>query len=161
LKQNPQQSGKMLFHSTFVQKGHGKNMTISEKVAYIMGLTDGMKIDAESNEGKLTLAILDVLKDIALELEAVDETLDEVAEVVADIEDVVDDLEEEVFGDCDDYDFDDDDLYEITCSKCDNTVGVDMSMLENDAVNCPNCGEKIEFDIDFINGDCDCPDCEG
>jgi len=131
-------------------------MTISEKVSYIMGLADGMKIDSESNEGKLTLAILDVLKDIALELEKVDETIDEMAEVVADIEDVVDDLEEEVFSGCygDEYDYGDDDLYEITCCKCDNTIAIDMSMLEDGAVNCPNCGEKIEFDIDFIDSDC-------
>ena len=129
-------------------------MTISEKVAYIMGLAEGMKIDGESNEGKLTLAMLDVLKDIAEELEIVDETLDDMAEIVADIEDAVEELEEDVYGEYDDYDFDGDDLYEITCRNCENAVAVDMSMLENGRVNCPNCGEKIEFDIDFITGDC-------
>ena len=134
-------------------------MTISEKVAYISGLAEGMKIDEKTNEGKLTLAMLDVLHDIADELDMVDETLDEFAEVVADIEDVVEELEEEVFGEYDDFDFDDDGLYEITCIKCDNTVAIDISMLEDGEINCPNCGEKIEFDIDFI-GDCDCPDCE-
>ncbi|MCL1789020.1 MAG: hypothetical protein FWG33_01545 [Oscillospiraceae bacterium] len=132
-------------------------MTISEKVAYIMGLAEGMKIEADTNEGKLTLAMLDVLKDIAEELETVDETLDDMAEIVADIEEQVEELDEELFGGAyDDYDFDEDDLYEITCRKCNNTVAVDMSMLDDGAVNCPNCGEKIEFDIDFINGGCDC-----
>jgi DNA-directed RNA polymerase subunit RPC12/RpoP len=134
-------------------------MTISEKVAYIMGLTDGMKIDAETNEGKITLALLDVLKDIAIELEEVNDTLDDMAEVIADLEEQVEDLEDELYDDGYDYEFDDDDdLYEITCRKCDNTVAVDMSMLEDGAVSCPNCGEKIEFDIDFIDGDCDCCD---
>ncbi|MCL2071198.1 MAG: hypothetical protein FWH07_03075 [Oscillospiraceae bacterium] len=130
-------------------------MKISEKVAYIMGLAEGMKIDGETNEGKITFAMLDVLKDIAEELEAVDETLDEMAEIVGDIEEQVEELEEELYGgDYDDYDFDGDELYEITCRNCDNSVAVDMSMLDDGAINCPNCGEKIEFDIDFISGDC-------
>jgi len=132
-------------------------MTISEKVAYIKGLTDGMKIDDSTNEGKLTLAILDVLKDVAYDLEEIDETLDDMAEVVSDMEDSLCDLEDEVFGE-DDYGYDfDDDLYEITCRGCGNTVSVDMSMLENGSVNCPNCNDLIEFDIDIIAADdCDC-----
>lgn len=137
-------------------------MTISEKVAYIRGLAEGMKIDIETNEGKLAFAMLDVLNDIALELDEVDENLDDMAEIVGDLEEQVDELEEEIFGgDYDDYDYDGDELYEITCRNCDNSVAVDMSMLEDGAVSCPNCGEKIEFDIDFLNGNCGCdnPDC--
>jgi DNA-directed RNA polymerase subunit RPC12/RpoP len=132
-------------------------MTVSEKVAYIKGLAEGMKIDSSTNEGKLTIAILDVLRDIAEELEVIDEELDEMAEIVSDLEDAVDDLEDDVFGDDDDYDydFDGDDMYEITCRKCENTVAVDMSVLEDGIVNCPNCGEKIEFDIEFSDN-CDC-----
>jgi len=136
-------------------------MNISEKVAYIAGMVEGMKIDSDTNEGKITLAILDVLRDIAEELEIIDETLDDMAEVVSEIEEQVDELEEEVFcGGYDDYDDGmDDDLYEITCLNCNNAVSIDMSMLEDGSVNCPNCSEKIEFDIDFANGACDCPDC--
>ncbi|MCL2633309.1 MAG: hypothetical protein FWD34_02220 [Oscillospiraceae bacterium] len=129
-------------------------MTISEKVAYIKGLTDGMKIDDSTNEGKVILAMLDVLKEVALELEDIDDTLDDMAEIVGDIEESVYDLEDEVYGgDFGDYDFDDDDLYEIACRGCGNTVSVDMSMLEDGSVNCPNCGALIEFDIDIIDAD--------
>ncbi len=42
-------------------------MGISEKVAYLKGLMEGMNLDADSNEGKLFLAIVDVLDEIALE----------------------------------------------------------------------------------------------
>ncbi|MCL1831607.1 MAG: hypothetical protein FWG45_01695 [Oscillospiraceae bacterium] len=132
-------------------------MTISEKVAYISGMAEGMKIDDSTNEGKLALALLDVLKDVAEELDMIDETLDDMADVVSELEEQLEELEEEIYGDMDGYDgfgFGDDDLYEITCRECDNTVSVDMSMLDNGSVNCPNCGEKIEFDIDFIT-DCD------
>ena len=135
-------------------------MNISEKVAYIRGLAEGMKVDDSTNEGKLMLALLDVLRDIAEELEDIDETLDDMAEVVSELEEDVEDLSEELYGADydDDYDYGDD-LYEITCRNCDNVVAVDLSMLDDDgALSCPNCGEKIEFDIDFISGDDDSDD---
>jgi DNA-directed RNA polymerase subunit RPC12/RpoP len=129
-------------------------------------MANGMKIDDSTNEGKLALALLDVLKDVADELdmidekiEEMDEELDEMAEIIGDLEEQVEELEAEIYGDLDDMGLDGlgfgDDLYEITCSECDNTVSVDMSMLDDGSINCPNCGEKIEFNIDFL-GDCDC-----
>ena len=44
-------------------------MEITEKVAYLKGLMEGMKIDTESNEGKILAAMADILEDIGLELE--------------------------------------------------------------------------------------------
>ena len=41
-------------------------MGISEKVAYLKGLAEGLKLDAESNEGKLFAAIIDVLEDMEI-----------------------------------------------------------------------------------------------
>ena len=43
-------------------------MGISEKVAYLKGLAEGLKLDADSNEGKLFAAIIDVLEDMADEI---------------------------------------------------------------------------------------------
>ena len=43
-------------------------MEISEKVAYLKGLAEGLALDTESKEGKLIAAIIDVLDDIALEI---------------------------------------------------------------------------------------------
>ena len=53
-------------------------MGISEKVAYLKGLMEGMNLNADSNEGKLFLAIADVLDEIALEVE---DLTDEVMEL--------------------------------------------------------------------------------
>lgn len=36
-------------------------MTIGEKVSYIKGLAEGLKVDESTNEGKVITAILDVL----------------------------------------------------------------------------------------------------
>ena len=49
-------------------------MTISEKTAYLKGLTDGLGLDPASKEGKLWNALNDLLGDIAHELEDLRET---------------------------------------------------------------------------------------
>ena len=36
-------------------------MGISEKIAYLKGLMEGMKLDTETNEGKLLAAVVDLL----------------------------------------------------------------------------------------------------
>ena len=42
-------------------------MEISEKVAYLKGLAEGLKLDEETKEGKLIAAIIDVLDAMAEE----------------------------------------------------------------------------------------------
>ena len=44
-------------------------MEIMEKVAYLKGLAEGMELDTEKKEGKLLAAIIDLLEDMALEIE--------------------------------------------------------------------------------------------
>ena len=44
-------------------------MEIIEKVAYLKGLAEGMELDTSKKEGKLLAAIIDLLEDIALEIE--------------------------------------------------------------------------------------------
>ena len=40
-------------------------MTLSEKSAYLKGLMEGMKLDTETNEGKLISEIISMLQDVA------------------------------------------------------------------------------------------------
>lgn len=134
-----------------------ENMTIAEKVSYIKGLAEGLKLNTETNEGKILAAIIDVLGDIALNIEDIDEDLAELTDVVTDVEDGLMDLEDEVYGDGDtsdyegDYDDDDDDaLYEITCPTCNNTITADYDVLANGTIDCPNCGSTLEFDLDQL-----------
>ena len=61
-------------------------MTIGEKVSYIKGLAEGLKLDDSTKEGKVIAAIVDVLGDIAENLSEVDEELDDVADVLSDLE---------------------------------------------------------------------------
>lgn len=131
-------------------------MNICEKVSYIKGLAEGMKLDDSTNEGKLLLEILDVLNDIAYQLDEVDADLNDMAEVVGDIEESLGDLEETVYGDEDDHEHcdcgcEDEDMYEITCPKCDNSIVVDFDVIASGEILCPNCGEPLEFDLDGLD----------
>ena len=45
-------------------------MNMSERVAYLRGLAEGMELDTEKKEGKLFFAVLDTLETAAAELAA-------------------------------------------------------------------------------------------
>ena len=141
-------------------------MTVAEKVSYLKGLAEGLGIDDTTKEGKMISAIIDVLDDIALTLIDVDEELNDVADVMTDVEEAVSLLEDEVYGeedccdcddcccDCDDFE---DDMYEITCPKCENSITVDFAVIQQGVIPCPNCGEELELDLSCLEDDeCDC-----
>ncbi len=127
-------------------------MGISEKVAYLKGLMEGMNLSADSNEGKLFRAIVDVLDEIALEVEDLtDEVmelgdgLDVISDDLSDVEDVL--FDEDDFDDYDDEDEDDEEeCYATTCPECEEEIFFDDSVLEDGKVECPNCGATLEFD---------------
>ena len=113
-------------------------MGISEKVAYLKGLMEGMNLNADSNEGKLFLAIADVLDEIALEVE---DLTDEVMELGDGLDVISDDL-----GDVEDDEDDEEECYATTCPECEEEIFFDDSVLEDGKVECPNCGATLEFD---------------
>jgi len=129
-------------------------MTTSEKVAYLKGLAEGYGLDKESKEGKLLSTIIDVLEDLALSVEDIDAELDElnegldcVSDDLADVEDILFDEEDEDEED-DDCDCDDEPLlYEAVCPNCGDCVTFDEDILEQGGIQCPGCGEKLEFEL--------------
>ena len=58
---------------------------LSERVSYLRGLADGLKIDEDTNEGKLFKLIIDVIDDIAVSVEDVEDTQNEILDSVDDI----------------------------------------------------------------------------
>ena len=125
-------------------------MDISEKVAYLKGLAEGLQLDAETKEGKLITAIIDVLSDMAEEIadmqdEMVDleDGLDAVSDDLNDVEETLYELDDED----DEEDEDDEDCFMTTCPACEEEIYFDESVLEDGEVVCPNCGEKLEFDL--------------
>ena len=146
-------------------------MTISEKSAYLKGLMDGLKLNTESDEGKMIAAIVDLLGDltrkvtdiedttiaISDELDEIEEDLDAIEDFIMDDEDEYDDEDEDFDWDEEDedeefeegFDFGDEDstLYEVQCI-CGEVINFDEETLEEGSIICPNCGETLEFDVE-------------
>ena len=138
-------------------------MEITEKVAYLKGLAEGMELDTDKKEGKLLAAIIDVLDDMALEIEDLKDAQEELGDGLDAVSDDLEDVEDVVFGededdeDEDEYEYDepdeDEDCYATTCPTCEETIYFDESVLEDGEVICPNCGAKLEFDLSDLAND--------
>lgn len=136
-------------------------MSITEKVAYLKGLAEGMDLDTGKKEGKLLAAMIDVLEDIALELCDIEDAQEELGEGLDAVSDDLEDVEDLLYGDEDEdedeYELDDlgedEDCYATTCPTCEETIYFDESVLEDGEVVCPNCGEKLEFDLESLDED--------
>ncbi|NLL63051.1 MAG: hypothetical protein GX241_02220 [Ruminococcaceae bacterium] len=144
-------------------------MTVIEKVAYLRGLAEGLNLNSEKAETKMFAAIIDVLEDLADEQMDIDDTIDIMAQQLDEVDADLGDLEELIYIDCDcgchdDFDFDDDynghhyekvaegtetEYYEVECPACRETICVDEGILSEGGIECPSCGESLEFEIDF------------
>ena len=131
-------------------------MTISEKVAYIKGLAEGLNIDTGKPEGKLISEILDALKLISDDIETIKED-------VVTAEDYLDELDSDL-GDLEEYVYDDDE-YDCDCDCCDDECDCDCCDDDCDCdeeyyeITCPNCGETICFDDTIDTDNLECPAC--
>ena len=133
-------------------------MTTSEKVAYLKGLMEGMELNRDSGEGKLLSIIAEILGEMSEDIEDLESDLYDLSEDVDHISDDLSDVEDFLNGE-DDWDEDDEDededplFFEVTCPACENTITVDEDVLELGAVQCPNCGEMMEFDLEDVGED--------
>ncbi|MCI2058179.1 MAG: hypothetical protein LKJ80_03110 [Oscillibacter sp.] len=132
-------------------------MEITEKVAYLKGLAEGLGLDTETKEGKIISSMIDILDDIALELEDIKDNAQELGDGLDVVSDDLEDVEDLVYGPEDDEDDEDEeeedseDCYATTCPTCQETVYFDESVLNEGSVVCPNCGEKLEFDLSDLD----------
>lgn len=150
-------------------------MTLNEKISYIRGLVDGLKLDESKDEVKVINAIVELLDDMTLAVTEMEDLYDEMSQQLDEVDSDLADLEEDYYDDCccdddccdcccdDDCDCDDEAFYEVTCGKCNETICVDEDTLLEGEVICPVCGETLEFDfsdIDYCCDDeCDCDCC--
>lgn len=119
-------------------------MTVTEKVAYLKGLASGLALDANDNQVKLINAIIDTLDEMA-------EAMSELELDVTDISDQVDAVDEDL-AEVEDYLFEpdedeEDDLYEIKCPECGETMVVSLDMLDN-TIECTKCGATLQLSIE-------------
>ena len=125
-------------------------MTISEKVAYLKGLAEGLNLDTEkSKEGKLISVMIGILEELAMSVEDLEENalnlgeeIDVLSDDLADVEEVVFDEDED--NDTEDYD---DDWFEVECPTCGADILVDDASLADGEVECPSCGTRYAMEL--------------
>ena len=128
---------------------------LTEKAAYLKGLMEGLDIDGSTKEGKILLAMKDVIEEI-------DEDVDQICDFCERMDEDLCALENSCDDDCccddccchcgdnddDDEEDEDDCEFEVVCPTCGDTIELNDLMIEDGSVECPNCGELLEFDID-------------
>lgn len=153
-------------------------MTISEKVAYLKGLMEGLSIPTDTPEGKVLTAMADILSDMALTCEDLEKETARLGDYVEELDEDLGDVEEYLFTEEDDEDeeseedeedvddfFDEDDeeesdedIYALECPSCGETIYLDESLLDETDILCPACHEPISFDIEEDDEEVEDPD---
>ena len=159
-------------------------MTTAEKVAYLKGLCEGMEI-ADSKEGKLFAAVIDILSDLTADLSDVQDAVEDLADCMDELGEDVNELEDEYYehlcdcescGDCDEFCGCTDDCDNCDCEgdcedcDCEDCCDYFPDWLDDDEddedadtfynVECPGCGFNLTVDEDIIaSGSFECPEC--
>ena len=91
-------------------------MTISEKVAYLKGLAEGLDLDTtKSKEGKLISVMIGILEDLAISVEDLEDNALDLGEEIDVLSDDLADVEAEVFDE------------DEECPSCGTRYAMDLS----------------------------------
>lgn len=134
-------------------------MTVTEKVAYLKGLMEGLSVDETSKEGKILKAVVDVLDDLAMSVEDLEDYTAELTEQVDAVDrgiwipgktistaNAIAAMTMRTRN-----------IYDITCPMPAATNSAWMRIPCWRAVSsAPNCGEHLEFDVECDDCGCDC-----
>ena len=123
-------------------------MDLNAKAAYIRGMMKGMEFDPTTQEGKIIVAMMDLLEEMADVVSEHDDALDQAFDELDAIDEDMDDLVDNIFGDDDeDEDEDEDDdgafetSYEVTCPNCGTVNIVDEdTLMDSDKIVYADCG---------------------
>ena len=129
-------------------------MDLNAKAAYIRGLMTGMEFDADSKNGKVIAAMMDLLEEMAAQVTEHDDALDQVYDELETLDQDVDDIVSDLYADEDDED-DDSTMYKVTCPNCGQISTLDEETLmdpEGDLV-CPHCGATFDVELEGTEED--------
>ena len=157
-------------------------MSLTEKLAYIQGLCEGLALDETTKEGKVLLAIVDLLDDLTDTVSQLDSDVDQIFDEIDAIDEDLTDVEDALLYD--DEDEEDDDCccgghghhhhgdHECKCGHHHHDDEEDEEWEDEDLtdlydeenplyeITCPKCGEIVCMDEDMLfSPDCACPNC--
>ena len=123
---------------------------LTDRISYLQGLAEGMKLNPDKDSHRLIRGILDVLGEVGQSFEALAEAHGELSDYVesidedlADLEaDLYDDEDEDVAGDDDDGEFES--TIEYECPHCGAMINIDPDDVDFDEeTKCPECGKDL------------------
>lgn len=136
---------------------------IKEKVSYLKGLAEGMDINEGSKEGKMLLAMINVMDEMALFVEDIEEAQNEMGEHVIEIDEDLETVENAIFGkegrkycncgcDCDC----EESLHDVECPHCNEKFELEEDMIDDDNnfIECPHCHNCIDVEWESSDEDC-------
>lgn len=130
-----------------------EDLELVESILYDDELDDGFEEDEEedydeSDEDFDAAAFLN-----SLDFDDEEDEIPEEDEEEEDSEPEEEDFEDDELDDeLDDEELEDEEgeeMYEIECPACHETIYLQESVILDGGVDCPNCGEPLEFDIEF------------
>ena len=145
-------------------------MKLTEKIAYMKGLLDGMELDGSTKEGKAILQMAEVMEEMGVYIDDLQSQVDELTELCDLLDKDLGEVETDLYCDDDDVEFGDDDdedddfaLGEVLPADYD-----DFSYDDDDedfdevqyVVNCPSCDETVNLsERQLEEGSMICPHC--
>ncbi len=151
-------------------------MALSEKVAYLAGLKEGLNLDETRPETKLFNAVVDVLTDTALTLDGMESTMNDVfaqlreadsagapaaepkpkAEEEPTVKAEPDEPTEPAGqvkvavteDQAEEKPFLDEELFEVECPNCGLLMYLDEDALAEGGIACPKCNKNLEFEVE-------------
>lgn len=120
---------------------------LNERVSYLRGLVEGLDVGESTKEGKVILAIVNVLEEMADEIIDLEESLDETDEYIQTIDEDLAQLEDDIYEDDDDEDdedVDDDEYVAVECPSCNEIIYFDPDIFtDEEHITCPKCGTEL------------------
>lgn len=148
-------------------------MKLTEKIAYMKGLIDGMELDRSTKEGKAILQMADVMEEMAVYIDDLQSQVDELTELCDLLDHDLGEVESDLYcdddDDDDDYEFDDDDdeddnfrIGEVLPADYDDFDFEDDDEYDEVqyVVSCPSCEETVNLsERQLEEGSIVCPHC--
>ena len=135
-------------------------MNVTEKSAYLKGLAEGLGLDPQKPETKIINALLELVSDMSQKITELEHDVEVLNDYADELDEDLGFVEEFLYEDDeDDEDFDDEDdeddeeieydgiIYDAVCPVCGEEISFGQETLEEGSVNCPGCGELLEFDL--------------
>jgi phage FluMu protein Com len=123
---------------------------LRERIAYLQGLAEGLKLGEGDQKDKIIREVISVLADFADELENLQVAVEDLEMYLEDIEEDLEDFEEDEEDFFSEEQVDQQVKYiEVECPRCHDIICFEEDILDDEdviEVTCPNCNRVV-----FVN----------